>query len=73
MKDDRYIQAIEEVLRQMAELERHLSEASGEGERQRLTRALRLREKRLERMTPFQFRLQLRNLCLKAGVQGNFL
>ena len=73
MKDDSYRHAIEELLRQIPELERNLSQVAGENERQRLERSLRHREKRLERMIPFQFRLQLRNLCLQAGVQGNFL
>lgn len=73
MKDDHYIHVIEELLRQIPELERSLSQVAAESERQRLARSLRHREKRLERMIPFQFRRQLHNMCQQVGVRGNFI
>ncbi len=73
MDDPKYILEIDALLRKIAELERSLSHAEDEQERIQIQRCLKNKEKRLEHLTPFRFRLQLRNLCKKVGVSGSFL
>ncbi len=71
--EDRHHHEIDQLLQQIAVLERSLSATTREDERLRLEKCLNRREKRLELMIPFQFRLKLRSLCSQAGVSSNFI
>ena len=73
MKPDKYALAIEQLLRQIPELERNLSIACNKEDKLSLERSLKHRRKRFEHLIPFSFRIQLRNLCKQAGISGNFL
>ncbi|TAE62045.1 MAG: hypothetical protein EAZ89_00090 [Bacteroidetes bacterium] len=72
MKPDKYTLAVDQLLRQMAELERRASLAEAEEERRQVGRCLEHCHKRFEYLIPFPFRMELRRLCRDAGVQGNF-
>jgi hypothetical protein len=73
MKADSHRQTIEHLLKSIPALERDLQCPEKEGERKRIARSLQNQTKRLERLIPFRFRLQLHNLCKQAGVSGSFI
>lgn len=72
MGQENYMQRIEELLRDMAALERDLPRADDESTRISLERSLKLRKKRFEHLIPFSFRQELRCLCKEVGVTGEF-
>ena len=71
MNTDKYIRSIDELLRQMAQLEKNLQEAEGEY-KFFIQRSLKNKNKRFEHLIPYKFRLQLKNICRDAGVIGQF-
>lgn len=71
MNVDKYIQSIDKLLKEIAELERNLSVAEGE-HKFFIQRSLKNRKRRFEHLIPYKFRQQLKNLCKKAGVVGEF-
>ena len=73
MAHDPYLRSIENLLRSISQLERKLSASQVESERQKIRKALRNRQKRLELLIPFQFRLQLHNLCKEVGVKTDLV
>lgn len=73
MEPDKYYDTIEQLLRQIPELERNLLSAQEEKQRINLERTLKLRRKRFEHLIPYQFRRQLLNICRDVGVRGEFM
>ena len=73
MNSDKHHSRIEELLRQIPELERSLSDAQEEQTRIRLERSLKHRRKRFEFLIPYPFRQQLREICKEVGVRGDFM
>ncbi|MEZ4829429.1 MAG: hypothetical protein R3C61_24565 [Bacteroidia bacterium] len=71
--EDQYILSIEQLLRQISDLRRELEGEPGADRRRSVERSIRQREKRLERLIPYKFRIELRNICLNLGVTGDFL
>jgi len=71
MDTDKYIRSIDELLRQIAELERNLLVANGD-HKFFIQRSLKNKHKRFEHLIPFKFRTQLKNLCREEGVMGSF-
>ena len=71
--EDRYHREIERLLRDIPELERCVSTTDAEERRISFERSLKVRRKRFERLIPYRFRLQLRNVCKQVGVQGDFM
>jgi regulator of replication initiation timing len=72
-RDKHHDHRIEELLRQIPELERSLSSAKEETTRISLEKSLKHRRKRFEFLIPYQFRRQLRNMCKDAGIRGEFM
>lgn len=73
MNNSRYILEIEELLCSMAELERELLASKSMKDRQQILRSLKNKEKRLDHLTPFKYRLSLRNICNELNIKHNFL
>lgn len=71
MGTDKYIRTIDELLREIARLERNLSVADGD-HKFYIQRTLKNKLKRFEHLIPYKFRMQLKNVCKEAGIQGNF-
>lgn len=71
MEADRYIRTIDELLREIAKLERNLLAASGD-HKFFIQRSLKNKQKRFEHLIPYKFRMQLKNICRDAGVSGSF-
>ncbi len=72
MRQDSYMKQIEQLLQEIPALERNLGCEEASGDRRKLERALRARNKRFELLIPFSFRQQLRGICRQAGVKGTF-
>ncbi|MDX2286761.1 MAG: hypothetical protein NW241_21525 [Bacteroidia bacterium] len=70
---DKYHHTIDQLLREIPELERCLERAQDARTRHALRRTLTTRLKRLDHLIPFQFRLELHRLCESSGVRGQFL
>ncbi|MDP5170391.1 MAG: hypothetical protein NWR72_09095 [Bacteroidia bacterium] len=69
---DLYIKRIEELLREIRSLEKDLHEATADQEKDQIIRSLKLKKKRFETLIPFSFRQELRSMCKKVGVRGEF-
>ncbi len=69
---EQYLHTIDRLLRELSLLEREVAHAPA-NEKVGRERSLKVRTKRFERLIPFQFRLELKNLCREAGVQGDFM
>ncbi|MEL6675656.1 MAG: hypothetical protein AAFR61_25845 [Bacteroidota bacterium] len=72
MKQDLHQTAIEQLLQQIPLIERNVWAQQSEQDRERWEKRLRQKEKRFERLIPYSFRRQLKNLCLEVGVSGEF-
>ena len=72
MGQDLYMKRIDELLREIPSLERHIDEEQSEERRNSLVRSLKARKKRFEHLIPFAFRQELRCICQRAGVSGSF-
>lgn len=71
--EDQYILTIDQLLRQLSDLQKAL-DGNPCAERQKsIERSIRQKEKRLEHLIPYKFRMELKILCQKAGVSGDFI
>lgn len=73
VKEDQHAKSVDQLLREIALLERNLATAGHHGGQEKLGKALHLRLKKLERMIPYPFRRELDNLCQCAGIDSHFL
>jgi hypothetical protein len=71
--EEKYLQEIEGLLKKIPELERAIEQVNCQQAKMSLNRHLKKREKRLEHLTPFRFRLELRKLCQSCGIQDGFI
>lgn len=72
MNADKYIRSIDQLLREIAELERNLQHAEGD-HKFFIQRSLKNKNRRFELLFPYKFRLQLTQLCNELGISGDFL
>lgn len=72
MGQDLHIKRIDELLRDISELENKLMSEHCELERTRISKSLKARQKRLEFLIPYPFRRELTILCQKAGIDASF-
>lgn len=73
MNSDKYLTAIDELLRQIAKLERDLAVTADTAHRFRVERNLKTRYKRFEFLIPYKYRRELDNICREAGISTQFI
>ncbi|MEO1447976.1 MAG: hypothetical protein AAFV07_00525 [Bacteroidota bacterium] len=73
MYSDRYLAQIDELLRQIAKLERDLAATADTTHRYRVERNLKTRYKRFEFLIPYKYRRELDNICREAGISTQFV
>ncbi|MDX1907996.1 MAG: hypothetical protein SF053_13255 [Bacteroidia bacterium] len=73
MKPDKYTTSIDRLLRQIAELERCLSDCNNPQDEARIRRHLRTCHERFEQLIPFQFKLELHRICRAVGIRHDFI
>ncbi|MDX2246753.1 MAG: hypothetical protein SF052_08265 [Bacteroidia bacterium] len=71
--EDQYRVTIDQLLRQLSDLQKELGGNLCDQRRKSIERSIKQREKKLERLIPYKFRLELKILCQKAGVSGDFI
>ena len=70
--DNLYASTIEDVLRQIAELERRIASVPCDVRKKSLQKNLKNKEKRLDHMIPYQHKRALDILCKNNKIQGKF-
>lgn len=70
--DNLYASTIEDVLRQIAELERRIASVPCKIRKRSLQKTLKNKEKRLDHMIPYQHKRALQILCRDSKIQGKF-
>ncbi|MEZ4775957.1 MAG: hypothetical protein R3D00_22455 [Bacteroidia bacterium] len=71
--EDQYILTIDHLLRQLSDLQKELENNNCSERQKNIERSIKQKEKRLEHLIPYKFRVELKNLCQKAGVSGDFI
>ena len=73
VKEDQHAKTIDQLLKEIALLERVIAKKRRPEQQEQASRALHLRLKKMDRMIPYPFRRELDSFCHKIGIGSNFL